>query len=68
MAIEVKLCNREGREKEIIGEINDDILAYKTKYGNVLFIVYDLGFIRDVDRFVSSFEDQEGVVVNVVKQ
>jgi len=67
LAIEVKLCNREGREKEIIAEINDDILAYKTKYGNVVFVVYDLGLIRDIDRFVKNFEDQEGVVVKVVK-
>ena len=35
LAIEVKLCSRVGREKELIGEINDDILAYQTKYGNI---------------------------------
>ena len=67
LSIEVKLCNREGREKEIIAQINDDILAYKTKYGNMIFIVYDLGLIRDSERFVTNFEDQEGVIVKVVK-
>lgn len=67
LAIEAKLCSRSGREKEIIAEINDDILAYKTRYGNIIFIVYDLGFIRDIDRFVKNFEDQEGVIVKVVK-
>ncbi len=51
LAIEIKLCNRKEREKEIIAEINDDILAYKTKYGNLLFVVYDTGFIRDVSPF-----------------
>jgi len=45
LATEIKLCNRDGRENEIIAEINDDILAYQTKYGNLLFLVYDLGFI-----------------------
>jgi hypothetical protein len=68
LALDVKLCNRSDREKSIIGEINDDILAYKSKYGNLLFIVYDSGgFIRDIDRFKSSFEDHTNVIVRVVK-
>jgi len=67
LAIEMKICSKSGREKEIIPEINDDILAYKTKFGNIIFIVYDLGFIRDVERFVSNFQDQENVIVKVVK-
>jgi len=67
LALEVKLAARAGREKEIIGEINDDILAYKTRYGNLLFVVYDTGLIRDVDRFTSHFEQHEGVLVRVVK-
>jgi len=67
LAIEIKLCARKEREKEIIAEINDDILAYKTKYGNMVFIIYDTGFIRDIEKFVKNFEDQEGVVVKVVK-
>lgn len=67
LAIEAKICSRSGREKEIIAEINDDILAYKTEYGNIIFIVCDLGLIRDIDRFVKNFEDQEGVIVKVVK-
>lgn len=67
LAVEVKFCNRNGREKEIIAEVNDDILAYKTKYGNIIFIVYDVGCIRDMEKFTKNFEDQEGVVVKVVK-
>lgn len=58
---------KKGREKEIIAEINDDILAYKTKYPNIIFVVYDSGFIRDVDKFKEDIEEAEGVVVNVVK-
>jgi hypothetical protein len=67
LAVELKLCNKPEREKEIIPEINDDILAYKTKYGNLIFAVYDLGYIRDVDRFTQAFEASEGVIVRVVK-
>lgn len=67
LVVEIKLCNRDGREKDIIAEINDDILAYRTKYGNVLFVVYDLGLIRDTERFIGSFEQHQNVVVRVVK-
>jgi hypothetical protein len=67
LAIELKLCNRQGREKEIIAEMNDDILAYGTKFANLLFVVYDLGFVRDVDRFIRSFENNQNLVVRVVK-
>ena len=67
LAVDVKLCAKDGREKEIIAEINDDILAYKTKHGNLLFLIYDLGTIRDVERFAGNFEEMEGVIVKVIK-
>lgn len=67
LAVDIKLCNRDGREKEIIAEMNDDILAYRTKYGNLLFVVYDNGFIRDTDRFAGSFEGHQNVLVRVIK-
>lgn len=67
LVVEIKLCNRDSREKEMIAEINDDILAYKTKYGNIIFVVYDTGLIRDMDRFMGNFEENEGVIVRVVK-
>jgi hypothetical protein len=67
LAVEVKLCNRSEREKELPEEINDDILAYQTKYTNLLFVIYDVGYIRDVDRFRSSFEEHQNVTVRVIK-
>jgi hypothetical protein len=67
LAVEIKICNRADREKEIIAEINDDILAYKQKYGNILFVIYDLGFIRDVEKFKEHFEQQDQVLVQVIK-
>jgi hypothetical protein len=67
-ALEIKLCNRAGREKDIIAEINDDILAYKTKYPNIIFLVYDSGgLIRDIDRFKADIESQDRVIVLVIK-
>lgn len=67
LVVEIKLCATQLREKEIIAEINDDILAYRTKYGNQIFVVYDLGHIRDADRFSTQFEETKGVLVRVVK-
>jgi len=67
LVLEVKLCAKPSREKEIIAELNDDILAYKTKYGNQIFVVYDLGHIRDTDRFVARFEENQGVLVRIIK-
>ena len=32
-----------------------------------MFIVYDLGFIRDIYRFSEDFEDNEEVIIRVVK-
>lgn len=67
LAVEVKLCSRSEREKELPEEINDDILAYQTEYQNLFFIVYDLGYIRDVDKFCSSFEEHGNVTIRVIK-
>ena len=67
LVIEIKLCNKPGHEKERITEINDDILAYGTTWGNQLFVVYDVGMIRDVGTFKGSLEANDNVVVCVVK-
>jgi hypothetical protein len=67
LALDVKLCARDSREKKIIAEINDDIMAYKTKFGNVAFVIYDIGMIRDVDRFTSEFGTKDDVLITVVK-
>jgi len=66
-AIEIKFCSNETKEKELIAQINDDILAYQTKYKNLMFIIYDLGFIRDVERFLYPFEKNQNVILRVIK-
>ncbi len=65
LAVEVKLCNE--NEKALIQQLNDDILAYKTQFPSVLFIVYDISTIRDVDKFKQSFENSENVMVHIIK-
>ncbi len=66
--VEAKLCDSLKREKEIIAEINDDILAYKTVYANLIFVIYDLGMIRDDESFKGSLEEShQHVIVHVIK-
>lgn len=65
--VETKLCTSSTKEKEIISEINDDIVAYKTQYSNIIFVVYDLGIIRDQDKFRDSLEANENVIIKVIK-
>ncbi len=65
--VEGKLCDSSKRMKEIISEINDDIIAYGTQYPNRVFAVYDLGIISDQDAFKNSIEKHDQVIVRVVK-
>ena len=46
LCIEVKLL-KDGRKSRIIEEINADITAYNKIYKRQLFVVYDLGVVRD---------------------
>ena len=67
LAVEAKLCKNKSKEKTLIDEINADILAYQTRYRHALFVIYDLGFIRDVQLFRSGIEGNQDVHVLVVK-
>lgn len=67
LALEVKLCNADPRAKQIVEEINADIPAYRTKFTHTLFVVFDLGFIRDTALFKSGIQQNPGVSVLVVK-
>lgn len=68
LALEVKLCKTTDQEKTIIDEINADIPAYLTRYSRIIFVVYDLGCIRDVDLFRSGIEKNPNIRVLVVKK
>jgi len=65
--VEGKFCDSKKRKKDIISEINDDIQAYRTKYPNIIFVVYDLGIIRDQDQFKEGIESKDQVMIRIVK-
>jgi len=67
MAIEVKLSKTEAKPKALVDEINADIQSYSVKYKRILFIVYDLGTIRDSNEFTKDLQRTAGVHVVVVK-
>lgn len=68
LSVEVKLL-RTGKKSSIIDEINSDITAYSTKYERLLFIVYDLGVIRDEAEFRRDIENAgANIKVVIVKQ
>ena len=67
LAIELKLVTRPARVKEIVDEINADIAAYSKQYRSLLFIVYDIGHIRDEHELRDDLERSENVSVIVVK-
>jgi len=67
MALEVKLLKDASRRSALIDEINADIKAYGKSYGRILFLVYDLGAIRDEAEFKRDLDNQRNVFVVVVK-
>ena len=67
LAIEIKICNTTAREKEIISEMNDDILVYNTKYKNTMFVIYDIGQIRDIEQFKGSFKAYDNIIIVIIK-
>lgn len=67
LALELKLSKEKAKSKEIVDEINADIQAYGKKYAFILFVVYDIGSIRDEDEFKRDLEFTDGVSVIVVK-
>ena len=67
LCIEVKLL-KDGRRSRIIDEINADITAYSAKYERLMFVVYDLGVIRDEDEFRRDIENAGAIIkVMIVK-
>ncbi len=68
LAVEVKLCKAKDREKEMIAEINDDIIGYGGRYDRCLFVIHDLGFIRDIVQFSADIEENPNIHVLIVKK
>src|SRR5690242_7710814 len=56
LCLEVKLCKSIDKLRAIVDELNADIRAYGTQYDRQLYIVYDLGIIRDEAEFKRDLE------------
>lgn len=67
LCIEVKFIKDISRKSKMIEEINADITAYSKEYKNILFIIYDLGIIRDETEIKRDIENIDGVNILVVK-
>ncbi|MFC3069762.1 PD-(D/E)XK nuclease domain-containing protein [Phenylobacterium soli] len=67
-AVEVKIVKDALRVKAVIDEINADIRSYSAKYERIMFVIYDLGFIRDEAEFRHGLESPGNVSVVIVKQ
>jgi hypothetical protein len=67
LCLEVKLAKSADKLRAIVDEVNADIRAYSTLYERQLYIVYDLGTIRDEAEFKRDLEDAPGVSVLVIK-
>ena len=67
LCIEVKLLKDSNRKSRIIEEINADVTAYSKQYDQILFVVYDLGVIRDELEFKRDIEASGNNIVLIIK-
>jgi len=67
LALEIKLSKTTTKSKTIVDEINADIMSYSKEYRSIIFLVYDLGSIRDETEFKSDLEVNDAVSVIVIK-
>lgn len=67
LAIEAKLIKVPARVRESVDEINADIVSYGKKYRRIMFLVYDLGHIRDEVEFRHDLENAGNIDVLVIK-
>jgi hypothetical protein len=67
LAIEVKLAKSGHGVAQIQEEMNADISAYRTRWKNLLFVIYDLGVINDPYKFQTENIKLFGISVRVIK-
>jgi hypothetical protein len=56
LALEVKLAKDSSRLGALVDQINADIRSYAVGYGKLVFLVYDIGTIRDETEFKTGLE------------
>ncbi len=67
LALEVKFSNSTDKSKSIVDEISADIQTYSKRYTNLLFLVYDTGFIRNEDEFKNGIDNKNNIILIIVK-
>jgi hypothetical protein len=67
LCLEVKLARSPDKVRSVVDEVNADIRAYSRQYERQVYVVYDLGFIRDEAEYKRDFETAPGVSVVVIK-
>ena len=67
MALEIKVSKTNTHLRKIVDEINSDIRTYAKKYAFLIFLVYDLGCIRDELEFKHDLELEDQVSLIIVK-
>jgi hypothetical protein len=67
LALEVKFSKDKTKSKAIIDEINADIRSYSKDYANIIFLIYDLGSIRDEDEFKNDLDNKENIQLLIIK-
>jgi len=67
LALEIKLVRAKQQVSACVEEMSADSTAYLSAYKNVLFCVYDLGEIRDVNEFQDGLQKEPGVRMCVIK-
>ena len=68
LAIEVKYIKDKQSKQTCIEKMSGDMRPYLKKYHNIVFVVYDLGFVSDIEEFKRDFENNEGVKVILIKK
>jgi len=67
LALEIKFSTTKLKSKQIVDEINADIKAYNKEYSNLLFLIYDIGTIRDESEFKNDIDNKTDILVIIVK-
>lgn len=66
MCIEVKYIKEGTKDNRIIDQINADIPAYSKKYQNILFVIYDVGTIKNEIEFKRDIESNKNSNIKVI--
>lgn len=67
LALEIKISKTKSKSKEIVDEINADIQAYGKRYSQLLFLIYDVGTIRDEEEFKNDIDNKDNIQLVIVK-